>query len=71
MGPEECDYVFHTTAGSVTFRAYRSLSPLGADRMHNLARLGYYDGSPLYRVLPGFVAGPHSGPYTRSRFSST
>ena len=55
-GPDTCDYTFHTTAGSVTFRAWRALSPHGADRLHNLARLGYYDGSPLYRVLPGFVA---------------
>lgn len=54
--PAVCDYVFHTTAGAVTFRAYRALSPHGADRLHNLARLGYYDSSPLYRILPGFVA---------------
>ena len=31
-------------------------APAGADRLYNLARLGYYDASPLYRVLPGFVA---------------
>ena len=54
--PETFDATFHTTTGSVTFRAWRSLSPHGADRLHNLVRLGYYDGSPLYRVLPGFVA---------------
>jgi cyclophilin family peptidyl-prolyl cis-trans isomerase len=48
--------VFHTTAGDVTFRAYRALSPKGADRLHTLVRHGYYDGSALYRVLPGFVA---------------
>jgi peptidyl-prolyl cis-trans isomerase A (cyclophilin A) len=54
--PATCDYVFHTTAGDVTFRAYRALSPKGADRLHTLVRHGYYDGSALYRVLPGFVA---------------
>lgn len=54
--PEACDYTFHTTAGAVTFRAWRYLSPHGADRLHNLARLGYYDSTPIHRVLPGFVA---------------
>jgi len=54
--PSTCDYVFHTTAGDVTLRAYRALSPKGADRLHTLVRHGYYDGSPLYRILPGFVA---------------
>ena len=54
--PSRCDYTFHTTAGDVTFRAYRALAPHGADRLYALASRGYYDGSPLYRVLPGFVA---------------
>ena len=54
--PDRCDYVFHTTAGDVTVRAYRALAPHGADRLHALALGGYYDGSALYRVLPGFVA---------------
>jgi hypothetical protein len=42
--PDACDYTFHTTTGAVTFRAWRALSPAGADRLHNLARLGHYDG---------------------------
>jgi peptidyl-prolyl cis-trans isomerase A (cyclophilin A) len=54
--PSRCDYTFHTTAGDVTFRAYRALAPRGADRLYALASRGYYDGSPLYRILPGFVA---------------
>ena len=54
--PATCDYTFHTTAGDVVIRAYRALSPRGADRLHTLVRHGYYDGSALYRVLPGFVA---------------
>lgn len=54
--PNTCDYVFHTTKGDVTVRAFRSLSPAGADRLHTLVRHGFYDGSPLYRILPGFVA---------------
>jgi hypothetical protein len=56
QGPDVCDYTFHTSGGSVTFRAWRYLSPAGADRLHNLARLGFYNSSPLHRVLPGFVA---------------
>lgn len=54
--PKVFDVVFHTTTGDVRVRAWRDLAPAGADRLYNLARLGYYDASPLYRVLPGFVA---------------
>jgi len=56
QGPDVCDYTFHTTKGAVTFRAWRYLSPRGADRLFNLARLGFYNSSPLHRILPGFVA---------------
>ena len=54
--PKVFDVVFHTTTGDVRVRAWRDLAPAGADRLYNLARLGYYDSSPLYRILPGFVA---------------
>ena len=54
--PKVFDVVFHTTTGDVRVRAWRDLAPKGADRLYNLARLGYYDASPLYRILPGFVA---------------
>ena len=54
--PKVFDVVFHTTTGDVRVRAWRDLAPQGADRLYNLARLGYYDASPLYRILPGFVA---------------
>ncbi|EEH60849.1 uncharacterized protein MICPUCDRAFT_50419 [Micromonas pusilla CCMP1545] len=53
--PDVCDYDFYTTQGVMTIRAWRKLSPHGADRLYNLARLGYYDRSALYRVLPGYV----------------
>ena len=56
QAPKVFDVVFHTTTGDVRVRAWRDLAPAGADRLYNLARLGYYDSSPLYRILPGFVA---------------
>ena len=50
QAPKVFDVVFHTTTGDVRVRAWRDLAPAGADRLYNLARLGYYDSSPLYRI---------------------
>ncbi|MFW6193566.1 MAG: peptidylprolyl isomerase [Gemmatimonadota bacterium] len=47
---------FGTTAGSFTIEAYRAWAPRGADRFHNLARHGFYEGARFFRVIEGFVA---------------
>jgi peptidyl-prolyl cis-trans isomerase A (cyclophilin A) len=47
---------FETTEGDIVIEVDRSLSPLGADRFHNLVRHGFYDGVRFFRVIEGFMA---------------
>jgi cyclophilin family peptidyl-prolyl cis-trans isomerase len=51
-GPDSFLVEFATTKGKFMVRARRAWSPLGADRLHHLARAGYYDGVVIYRVGP-------------------
>lgn len=46
---------FETSAGGFTVEVTRAWAPLGADRLYNLVRNGFYDGARFFRVLPGFV----------------
>ena len=46
---------FETSAGAFTVEVFRSWAPLGADRLYNLARHGFFDGTRFFRVVPGFV----------------
>jgi peptidyl-prolyl cis-trans isomerase A (cyclophilin A) len=54
--PDSFDLRLETTKGDVVIRIIRDWAPLGAYRVYNLARNGFYDASYFYRVLPGFVA---------------
>lgn len=54
--PDSFDLRLATTKGDVVIRVFRDWAPLGAARVYNLARNGFYDGSYFYRVLPGFAA---------------
>lgn len=54
--PDSFDVRLETTEGDVVIRFVRDWSPLGVQRVYNLARHGFYDGSRFFRVLPGFVA---------------
>lgn len=47
---------FTTTEGSFTVEVRREWAPRGADRLYNLARLGFYEGARFFRVIDGFVA---------------
>jgi len=47
---------FETTKGTFRVEVTRALSPNGADRFYNLVKLGYYDDTAFFRVIPGFVA---------------
>jgi homoserine O-acetyltransferase len=41
---------FETTKGVFVLELHRDWGPIGADRVYNLARLGYYDDTRLHRV---------------------
>lgn len=47
---------FETTKGDILIRVTRSWAPNGADRFYNLVKIGYFDDTAFFRVLPGFVA---------------
>ena len=44
----------------------RDLAPQGADRLYNLARLGYYDASPLAAGRMRAIGAPPGGAGARS-----
>jgi homoserine O-acetyltransferase len=46
---------FETTKGNVTLELIRANGPLGADRLFNLARLGYYNDTRFHRVVPNYI----------------
>ncbi len=48
--------VLQTTAGDVTIEVYPEAAPNAAARFIELVKSGYYDGTPISRVVPGFVA---------------
>ncbi len=47
---------FTTTQGDFVVQVTRAWAPLGADRFYNLVRVGYFNGVPFFRVIPGFMA---------------
>ena len=55
---------FETTKGSFTLELVRAWGPIGADRLYNLARLGYYDDTRFHRVNRNYIAqfGLHGEP---------
>jgi len=54
--PDTFDVVFETSKGSFTIRAERALSPLGVDRFHRLASIGYFDRTKFFRIIPDYIA---------------
>ena len=55
---------FETTTGVFVLRVVREWGPIGADRLYNLARLGYYDDARFHRVNKNYIAqfGLHGDP---------
>ena len=47
---------FETTKGDFVLELVRANGPIGADRLYNLARLGYYDDTRFHRVNAGYIA---------------
>jgi peptidyl-prolyl cis-trans isomerase A (cyclophilin A) len=46
---------FETTRGKFTVQVTRAWAPLGADRLYNLVKIGFYDDVAFFRVVPDFV----------------
>ena len=53
-----------TSKGSFTIEVTRAWAPRGADRFHELVRIGYFRGVRFFRLVPGFVVqfGIHGDP---------
>jgi proline-specific peptidase len=47
---------FETTKGAFVLELVRAWGPIGADRLYNLARLGYYDDARFHRVNKEYIA---------------
>ncbi len=47
---------FQTTKGDYTLELVRAYGPIGADRLYNLVRLGYYNDTRVHRVRAGYIA---------------
>jgi len=47
---------FDTDAGPLTIRLDPTFAPVAVARVLGLAQNGFYDGIPIHRVVPGFVA---------------
>jgi cyclophilin family peptidyl-prolyl cis-trans isomerase len=47
---------FETTKGVFVLELVRAWGPIGADRLYNLARLGYYNDTRFHRVRTGYIA---------------
>src|SRR5690606_30208040 len=48
--------LLQTTAGEVTIEVYPEAAPNAARRFLELVESGFYDATPVSRVVPGFVA---------------
>ena len=48
--------VFETTGGAIRIDVYPEAAPNAAQRFVDLVRAGYYDNTPVFRIVPGFVA---------------
>ena len=54
--PEVFRAKFITSEGDIVVEAIRAWSPRGVDRFHELLRIGYFNESRFFRVVPGFIA---------------
>jgi homoserine O-acetyltransferase len=61
--PDTAYLRFETNQGAFVLELVRAWGPIGADRVYNLARLGYYDDTRLHRVRADIVHfGIHGDP---------
>ena len=62
--PAVSHLTFETTKGTFVLELNRAWGTTGADRLYNLARLGYYNDTRIHRVNKGYIAqfGLHGDP---------
>ena len=61
---------FETTKGAFVLELHRDWGPIGADRVYNLARLGFYNDTRLHRVRGDIVHfGIHGDPAVNAVWS--
>ena len=46
---------FDTSAGVFVVQVHRDWAPLGADRFYNMVKIGFFDNTRFYRVVPNFM----------------
>ncbi len=54
--PDTVRVRFETTKGPFVVEAYRAWAPNGVDRFYQLVKMGFYNDTRFYRVIPGFMA---------------
>jgi homoserine O-acetyltransferase len=54
--PPRSHLLFETTKGAFVLELMREWGPRGADRVYNLARLGYYNDTRVHRMRAGYIA---------------
>lgn len=62
--PSVSSLCFETTKGVFVLELHRDWGPIGADRLYNMARLGYHNDTRVHRVNPGYIVqfGLHGDP---------
>jgi cyclophilin family peptidyl-prolyl cis-trans isomerase len=62
--PDSYRVRFETSKGAFVVQVRRSLAPRGADRFHELVRIGYFSGVRFFRMVPNFIVqfGIHGDP---------
>ena len=53
--PEKYKAKFTTSKGDFVLDVTRAWAPQGADRFYNLVKIGFFDETRFFRVVPGFV----------------
>lgn len=62
--PDTFKIRFSTSAGDFTVKVTRAWAPNGADRLHNLVKIGFFKDCRFFRVISGFMCqfGIHGDP---------
>ena len=70
--PDTFRILLTTSVGEAEIEVIRAWAPLGAYRLYNLARNGFFDGNRFFRVLPGFIAqfGVHGVPAVQAAWNA-